>query len=169
MAFGRRGRGASAPVFTLVFMVCIGLLGYGLVVQHWGGIKPCPWCIVQRLVYMAIASVALMAALHRPGPAGTGVYSLFGGIAAAGGVAAAAYQVYIERDPQRALGCTGSSVENFLDQIKVGKAIPPLLQYEGACTPQPWSFLGLSIPEWSLVCFVLLMLAFIAAPFLYRK
>lgn len=169
MAFGKTGRGASAPVFTIIFTICVGLLAYALILQHWGGLDPCPWCVVQRLGFLGVAIVALVAALHRPGRAGTMIYSALGAIVAAGGAAAAGYHIYIQSDPVRALGCMGSPVESFLDKIKVGKMIPPLLQYDGLCTPKAWSFLGMSIPEWSLAWFVILLVTFIVTPFLFKK
>ena len=169
MAFGRTGRGASAPAFTLIFMVCLGLLAYALVLQHLDGLDPCPWCVVQRLGFIGIAFVALIAALHRPGPVGTAIYAFFGGLVAAGGIAAAGYHIWIQSDPVRAMSCAGSPVERFLDASKIGKMIPPLLQYDGVCTPKAWKFLTLSIPEWSLAWFVILLVTLIATPLLFRK
>jgi disulfide bond formation protein DsbB len=169
MAFNRTGRGASAPVFTGIFMACLGLLGYALVLQHLDGLDPCPWCVVQRLGFIGIAMVSLVAALHRPGAAGTVVYSFFAGLVAAAGAAAAGYHIWIQSSPERAMSCAGSPVERFLDASKIGKMIPPLLQYDGLCTIKPWKFLTLSIPEWSLVWFVILLVTLIATPFLFRK
>ena len=170
--FGRRSgsaRGESAPVFTAIFMVCIGLLAYALVLQHLDGLDPCPWCVVQRLGFIGIGLLALVAALHRPGNIGTAIYAFFGGLVAAAGVAAAGYHIWIQSDPVRAMACAGSPVERILDASKIGKMIPPLLQYDGLCTIKPWKFLALSIPEWSLVWFVILLVTFIATPLLFRK
>ena len=70
---------------------------------------------------------------------------------------------------RRPVPCAGSPVERLLDASKLGKIIPPLLQYDGLCTPKPWKFLTLSIPEWSLVWFAILLVTFIVTPFLFRK
>ncbi len=156
-------------LFTWILLTCIGLLGYGLYLQHWENLDPCPWCVVQRLDYMLIGLIALTGALHRPGPIGTILYAGLGFIAAAAGVAAAGYQVYLQADPARAAKCVGSPVERILDQLEVGKLIPPLLQYDGPCTLKAWSFVGLSIPEWSLVWFVILAVAFLAVPLLSSR
>lgn len=172
MAFsssGKAGRGASAPLFTIVFVACLGLLSYALVLQHLDGLDPCPWCVVQRLGFIAVALVALVAALHRPGAVGTVIYAIFGGLVAAGGIATAGYHIWFQSDPARAMACAGSPVERFLDASKVGKMIPPLLQYDGLCTSKAWKFLTLSIPEWSLVWFVILLVTFIVTPLAFRK
>jgi disulfide bond formation protein DsbB len=159
----------TSRLHTLIFLVCAALLGFGLYLQHWQGLDPCPWCVVQRLGYILVGLVALVAALHRPGPIGSVVYSTFGVIASVAGAAAATYHVYLQSDPERAAKCVGSPVERVLDQLDVGSMIPPLLQYSGPCTLKPWSLVGLSIPEWSLVWFVLLAAAFIAIPFVANR
>ncbi len=141
--------------------MCLGLLGYALYLQHLEKLDPCPWCIAQRLLYIAVALVALVAALHRPGRVGTMLYAVFGGLFAATGIAAAIYQIQLQNDPQRALECMGSWLERWLDASRVGKMIPPLLQYDGSCIAKSWAFLGLSIPGWSMVWFIVLLLTFV--------
>ena len=159
----------SGRSFTAIFLVCVGLLGFALYLQHVKGLDPCPWCVVQRLGFMLIALIALIGALHRPGVAGMIAYSLLGLAAALAGVAAGAYHVWLQSDPVRAAKCIGSPVERILDTLQLGRIAPPLLQYDGPCTLKPWSLFGLSIPEWSLAWFVLLALVFLALPFLVRR
>jgi disulfide bond formation protein DsbB len=159
----------TGRLFTLVFLACFGLIAFALYLQHVDGLDPCPWCVVQRLAFISVGLIALAAALHRPGPGGTVVYSVFAGATALAGLAAAVYHVWLQADPVRAAKCVGSPVERILDQLALGRIIPPLLQYDGPCTLKPWSFLWLSIPEWALAWFVILF-AFIAAiPFLARR
>jgi disulfide bond formation protein DsbB len=159
----------ASRYYTLILLVCGGLIGFVLYLQHGLGLDPCPWCVVQRVGVIVVGLIALTAALHRPGPIGTVVYSTLGVIAAAAGAAAAVYHVYLQADPERAAKCVGSPVERILDQLDIGSWSPPLLQYGGPCTLKPWSFLGLSIPEWSLVWFVLLAAAFVAIPFVAKR
>lgn len=161
--------GSSARLFTLIFLVCVALLAYALYLQHWRNLDPCPWCVVQRLGFMLVGFIALVGALHRPGAIGTVFYSSLGFVAAGAGVAAAGYHVYLQADPARAAKCVGSPVERILDRLDIGSIIPPLLQYDGPCTLKPWSFLGLSIPEWALVWFVILSIAFLAIPIIARR
>lgn len=143
-------------IFTLVFIACVAILGFALYLQHVELLDPCPWCVVQRLLFIAVALISLVAALHRPGVTMATFYAILGAATALGGALAAGYHVYLQADDARANACVGSSVERFLDQTNVGAWIPPLLQYDGPCTLKPWAFLWLSIPEWSLICFVVL-------------
>ncbi len=146
----------SSRIFTLTFLACVAILGFALYLQHVEDLDPCPWCVVQRLIFVAVGLISLVAALHRPGPVMAVFYAILGSATALGGAVAAGYHVYLQADDARASACVGSTVERFLDQTDVGSWIPPLLQYDGPCTLKPWSFLWLSIPEWSLICFVVL-------------
>ncbi len=108
---------------------------------------------------MLVGLIALVGAIHGRGAA---AYATFGFVAAVAGAAAGAYHVWLQSDPVRAAKCIGSPVELILDKLAIGKLAPGLLQYDGPCTLKPWSFLGLSIPEWSTAWFVILAIAFLA-------
>jgi protein dithiol:quinone oxidoreductase len=157
---------ASRRVFALIFLICAGLLAFALYLQHWQGLDPCPWCVVQRLGFMLVGLIALVAAIHGRT---TKIYSTLGILAAVAGAAAGTYHVWLQSDPLRAARCIGSPVETILDRLQLGKLAPSLLQYDGPCTLKPWSFLGLSIPEWSLTWFVILALVFLALALTSRR
>jgi disulfide bond formation protein DsbB len=159
----------SRRAFVLIFLICAGLLAYALYLQHWQGLDPCPWCVVQRLGFMLVGLIALVGAIHGPAKPGTAIYAILGLVAAAAGAAAGAYHVYLQSDPVRASKCIGSPVELILDRLQLGKLAPSLLQYDGPCTLKPWSFLGLSIPEWSLAWFLILGIAFLAIALIARR
>ena len=76
----------SRLVFAAVFVACAGLIGFGLVLQHVKELEPCPMCILQRYAFVAIGTVALVAAIHGPVGVGVKVYSfLLAAFAVAGG------------------------------------------------------------------------------------
>jgi len=156
MAESRTIADRCSRIFTLVFLACVGILGFALYLQHVEQLDPCPWCIVQRLLFIAVGLISLVAALHRAGPLIATFYAMLGAATALGGAAAAGYHVYLLADEERLKACAGSAVERFLDRTDVGSWIPPLLQYDGPCTIADWSFLWLSIPEWSLIWFIVL-------------
>jgi len=159
-------RSAARRLFALVFLVCAGLIGYALYLQHWQGLDPCPWCVVQRLGFMLVGLIALVGALHGRGAA---TYARVGFVAALAGAAAGGYHVWLQSDPVRAAKCVGSTLELVLDRLAIGKLAPGLLQYDGPCTLQPWSFLGLSIPEWSTAWFVIFALVCLAIALAARR
>jgi len=159
----------AGRMFTLQFLGCIAIIAYALYLQHYKDLDPCPWCVVQRLDYIAIGLLALVAALARPSGPGVAAFSLLSGLLAIAGGAAATYHIYLQSDPERATSCTGSVVEKLLDASHLGRMIPPLLQYDGPCTLKPWALLGLSIPEWSLIGFIMVLIWAIVLPFAARR
>ena len=58
--------------------ICAGLLGFGLYLQYAGGQDPCPLCILQRITFIALGLVFLVAAVHGPGKIGAIVYAVIG-------------------------------------------------------------------------------------------
>src|SRR5260221_1946181 len=67
------------------FLVCAGMLAFGYYLQFVAGLEPCPLCIIQRILLLAVGVAFLAAALHHPaGRLGAGLYG--GGIAFNSGV-----------------------------------------------------------------------------------
>ena len=60
----------SAPrlVYLVIFLVCTGLIGFALYLQHSLGLEPCPMCILQRYAFVAVGVIALAAAIQDPAP-----------------------------------------------------------------------------------------------------
>lgn len=88
-------------------------------------------------------------ALHRIG-FGIGLFS------ALSGVGVAAYHVWILANPETSCGI--DPLETGLNKIFLAKAIPVLFKADGLCdTPYP-PILGLSMPAWAMVWFVIFAL-----------
>ena len=57
-------------------LLCATLLAVALYLQHIQGIEPCPLCLIQRVVVIALGAIFLMAACHDPNVAGRRAYGL---------------------------------------------------------------------------------------------
>ena len=57
---------AGIGVFLFVALACAGMLAFALYVQHVDFIDPCPLCVFQRMAYIAVMLIALVAAIHNP-------------------------------------------------------------------------------------------------------
>ena len=138
------------------FLVCIGLIGFALYLQYYGGQDPCPLCILQRIVYMVLAGIFLVAAVH--GPARTGAM-IYGGLlmtAALIGAAIASRHVWLQNLPKGRIPECGPGLEYILRKYSPFRALEKILAGSGECAESGWSFLGLTIAGWSLVWFVIL-------------
>ncbi|MCX4027110.1 disulfide bond formation protein B [Endozoicomonas sp. SM1973] len=144
----------SRLLFLLALAVCLALLGGALYMQHGLGLEPCPMCIMQRIVFMAIALVCLIAVLHGPENKG---YRIYGGIAllfSGFGVALASRQLWLQSLPADQVPECMPSVEYMIDVLPFTEVLGHMLTGTGDCAKVVWEFLGLSIPGWTLVAFI---------------
>lgn len=137
-------------------IICAALLGYGLYLQHVDGLDPCPLCVFQRVAFIALGLVFLLAALHGPGKTGAVVYAVFGGLFAAAGAGIAARHVWLQNLPADQVPACGPGLSYMLEQYAVMRMLEKVLSGSGECAEAGWRFLGLTIPGWSLLWFVLL-------------
>lgn len=145
--------------FALLFAVCTALLGFALYLQYSGGLEPCPMCILQRYAFSAVILLALTGALHGPSSRLTrGIYAGLLLLASLAGAGIAAWQSWIQRFPPDISEC-GPDLAYMLESFPLSSSLPMIFRGAGECTRIDWSFLGLSIANWSLVCFALIAAA----------
>ncbi|HEX7953613.1 MAG TPA: disulfide bond formation protein B [Burkholderiales bacterium] len=155
-------------LFLAIFLSCAGLIGFALYLQHSLGLEPCPMCILQRYAFIITGVIALVAALHDPALLGRRIYGGLLVLAAATGGGVAIRHVYLEHYPPKIFDC-GADVGFMLESFPLTEALPMIFRGTGDCTKVPWRFLGLSIAEWSLIWFMLLIIAAVAAVVLKRR
>ncbi|MBT8070268.1 MAG: disulfide bond formation protein B, partial [Gammaproteobacteria bacterium] len=61
--------------FLCLVLCCGALLGFALYNQYVDYLDPCPLCIFQRVVFMAMGVIALLAFLHNPARTGQRIYA----------------------------------------------------------------------------------------------
>jgi disulfide bond formation protein DsbB len=155
--------------FLLGFFVCAALLAYALYSQLHGGLEPCPLCIFQRIAFAALGLVFLIGGLHAPRSAGgRRVYGVLGLIASATGIAIAGNHVRLQHLPPDQVPACGPGLDYMLESMPVTGVIRKVMSGSGECANVDWAFLGLSMPAWSLLWFVLLAIWISIAAFRRR-
>lgn len=142
--------------FLGIFLTCFGLLAFALYLQEAKHLLPCPLCVVQRIAYWLVGLTALLAFLHNPQWLGRRLYSGFLFVFALAGAAVALYHAWLLRNPQPA-GCRASPEEAFLNALPLAQWWPGMFAANGDCALVTWEWMSLTIPDWSLICFLLLM------------
>jgi disulfide bond formation protein DsbB len=141
--------------YALGFIACAGLLGFALYLQYYDYQDPCPLCILQRIAFMALAAIFLVAALHGPARTGTIVYGGMLLLVAGIGAAIATRHVWLQNLPKGRIPECGPGLEYMLRKFPLTQALEKILAGSGECAEVGWKLLGLSIAGWSLVWFVL--------------
>jgi disulfide bond formation protein DsbB len=147
-------------VLALVCAACAGMLAFGLYLQHVVGLEPCPMCIVQRYALVLVAVVAGITAFATRKSllvSGSGLIAVLSGL----GAFVAARQSFLQWYPPEIASC-GRDLYGMIETFPLKRAIPMIFKGSGDCTKIDWTFLGLSIANWSFVCFVVIAVLAIA-------
>jgi disulfide bond formation protein DsbB len=138
-------------MFALVALACVGMLVFGLYLQHVVGLNPCPMCIVQRYALIGVAVIALVGSrLSRP--LWLAVFAVLMALKAGFGAFTAARQSWLQWYPPEVVSC-GRDFYGMVENFPLQRAIPMIFKGSGDCTKVDWTFLGGSIANWSFVAF----------------
>lgn len=140
--------GAGACIFALVFAV--------FWLQEYLGLEPCPLCVLDRVVFAGAAVLFAAAAIHGPGAIGRRIYAGLTLAVLLVGVSLAARHVYLQHLPADQVPACGPSLGYMLEIFPLTEALSMVLRGAGSCAEIHATFLGFSIPEWTLVVFMAL-------------
>jgi disulfide bond formation protein DsbB len=145
--------------FLLGFAGCISLLLVGFFLQFVIGLQPCPLCISQRIMILLTGLIFLAAAIHNPKGWGRKAYAVLGALSAFGGASISTRHIWLQHlPPDQAPDC-GPGLAYVFQNFPLSHTIKLMLSGTGDCAVVDWTFLGMSIPEMTLIAF-LLMAAF---------
>ncbi|WP_460417528.1 disulfide bond formation protein B [Pseudomonas sp. microsymbiont 2] len=140
--------------FFPAFLASLAVLAASFRLESVVGLVPCALCFSQRLMLGLYALVCLACAMHAPASRGQRGYAWSALCVAAGGALLAGRHVWLQGDPLAVDGCQlplGS-----LMQRPLGEMLHLFLLGSPDCVSISWSFLDLTLPEWSLLAFLLL-------------
>lgn len=152
-----------------IFVACLSLLGFGLYLEHGQGLEPCPLCVFQRIAYIAITIIALIAAIHDPQNIMRVIYNVLLILTALTGAGIAARQTWLQHLPPERVPACGPGLDYMLEVFPLGQALKMILSGSGECAEVQWTFIGLSIAEWSLACFSIITIVVLIATFKLRN
>jgi disulfide bond formation protein DsbB len=119
-------------------------------------------CIVQRLCFMGVAAASLLAAIHHPTARGIIAYGALTSVPILGGIATAGRQVWLQHLPPDKVPECGPGLEFWLQTLPITETVQKIFRGTGECAEVDWTFLSLSIAEWSLACFAVMLVAVVA-------
>ncbi|MDA8382405.1 MAG: disulfide bond formation protein B [Betaproteobacteria bacterium] len=141
-------------LFPFVFLVCALLLASALYLQDTRGLMPCALCVAQRIAYWLLGLWALAAFLHRPRGMGSRIYSGVLVAGAAAGLSVALRQLWLIHHP--GFLCGISPEDRLINALPLARWWPGMFVASGSCSAVRWTFLSLSMPDWSAVWFALI-------------
>ena len=142
----------NRTLLTAIGLTCFALIGVALYLQHSLDMMPCPLCVIQRYAFLFTGVFALLAAWARPARVWNGLALL----ASLAGLGYAGKHLYVLANP--GFSCGIDPMETFLNKIPTATAAPWLFEAGGLCGhPEYW--MGLQVPQWSAIGFVIVTIA----------
>ena len=143
---------APRRVLALISVACVGMLAFGMYLQHVVGLEPCPMCIVQRYALIGVAIFTALASAR--GQKGWWMTMTALALLSSGfGAFVAARQSWLQWYPPEIATC-GRDFYGMIENYPISRAIPMIFRGSGDCAATDWTFLGGSIANWSFLCFV---------------
>lgn len=138
------------------FAACAAMMAYALYAEYVLALEPCPLCIFQRIATIVLGVVFLGAALAGPGRLKQRINALLILMTSAAGAGIAGRHVWLQNLPPDEVPACGPGLDFILDAFPLSQALQMVFTGSGECATVSWSFLGLSMPTWTLICFVAL-------------
>jgi disulfide bond formation protein DsbB len=146
----------NGRLLGLISLASLAAVAAALVAQHAFDVKPCPWCVLQRGIFLLIAAVA---ALGWISSRLRGVRALaFGliGVLALCGLASAYYQHEVA---SQMASCAMTFADRVLRAFSLESALPPVFMVTASCSEAAqYRLLGLPYEIWSGLLFAAMLL-----------
>jgi len=144
------------PRVLLIFGIVAPLLAMGaaLFTQYRLEMQPCPWCVLQRVIFLGIALASALALAARK--LGTGL----GLLLSIGGIAAALWQHFVAA---ASASCNLTLADRIVSALSLNTLWPDVFEARASCADAAVALLGVPYEFWSLGLFVLLGAAMISA------
>lgn len=147
---------SSRWLYLLGALVVAVMFASALYLQYVLRQEPCPLCMVQRLIFIAIGFLFLIAAIHHAKNFARYVYSGLILLCSLGGVAVAARHIWIQHLPKDQVPGCGPGLDFMLKNFPMADVWQELMHGSGECAEKGWTLFTLGIPEWSLLAYLLL-------------
>jgi disulfide bond formation protein DsbB len=147
------------PLFGLIFVAGFAAVGAALASQHVYGMEPCAWCVLQRLIFVAIGAFGLLGLVWR-GPAGARIAGGVVLLLAGSGLAAALWQHFVAA---RSASCNLTFADKVVNATGLNGLLPPVFEARASCADAAVALLGVPYEFWSAGLFVALGALAIAA------
>ena len=134
-----------------VALLSIAAVAAALVSQHAFGMEPCPWCTLQRLIFLVIALVCAVGLVWRAA-AGRVIGAVLVGALSLSGVASALWLHFVA---SKSASCNLTLADRIIVALRLDTLIPDVFSPRANCAEAAVNLLGVPYTFWSLALFAL--------------
>jgi disulfide bond formation protein DsbB len=157
---------AGRTGYLIGFVTCFGLVGLALWIQTAYNLEPCPLCITQRMFFMGLGLLFLVASFIKPATMFKKIFTLLQVLTAMGGAGWAIRHWYLQAHKGEIIADCGVGFDYMFENFPLKKMFTLIFKGTGDCAAIDWTFLGLTLPQLGLISFVGLG---VYAIYLYKK
>jgi protein dithiol:quinone oxidoreductase len=129
-----------------------GAVAVALVTQHVFDMQPCPWCVLQRLVFVAVGVLALVG-LAWGSALGRRALPLLLLLLCGAGIAAALWQHFVAA---ASASCNLTLADRIVSGLQLDALLPSVFQATASCAEAAVKLAGVPYEFWSLATFLLI-------------
>jgi disulfide bond formation protein DsbB len=118
--------------------------------------QPCPWCVLQRLIFVVIATLALMGAALSAVTRAPIARRVAAGLMLLGAVAGAAAALWQHFVASSSTSCNLTLADRVVSATGLDALLPDVFAAWASCADAAAKLLGLPYEVWSLTAFVVL-------------
>ncbi len=137
-----------------VIMAVVAMLVAVIGMQMMLGLEPCPLCMIDRVLVVSLGTVFLIAALHDPGLNGQRVYGTVNLLLALAGIGVCLRHIWLQSLPPEAVPACAPSLDYMLEALPMLDTLRVIFTTSGECATIDWTFLGLTLPQQTLLVFI---------------
>lgn len=155
---GKRFLAANASwAFLFIALLCVAAVAAALVSQHFFDMRPCPWCVLQRALFLMVALVCGLAAVGRGRLLRLGMCA----VALSFSVSGAAAALWQHFGAGESNSCSLSLAEKLISGLGVDRLFPDVMAPRASCADAAIRLFGVPYEFWSLVLFIVVAVALI--------
>ena len=140
---------------ALIALTSVAAIGAALVSQHVFDMQPCPWCVLQRLIFAMIA-VAALAAWRAQAAWLRSTALVLAVLLALSGMGAALWQHFVAASSS---SCNLTLADKIIAQLGLDASLPEVFQPRASCADAAVDLFGVPYELWSLALYLLLGVA----------
>ena len=130
--------------------VALAAVAAALVSQHVFDMQPCPWCVLQRLIFATIALLALLGLAWRS-TAGQRSVAVGVMLLGAAGIAAVLWQHFVAA---ASASCNLTLADRIMSASSLPALLPEVFEARATCADAVANLLGVPYEFWGLALFV---------------
>ena len=149
----------AGTLLAAIALAAAASVALALVSQHLWDMQPCAWCVLQRLVFVLIALLALLGVVVRVALVRRAASALVA-LPSLAGVGAALWQNQVAAKSD---SCNLTLADRIVSGAQLDARLPEIFQPRASCADAAVQLLGVPYELWSLALYLLVLFASLAA------